>query len=66
MDKEQKKALCEAWKLQSKIMVEIRDLAEMSPPLAYGLVRTAETMVDMIFINKTKVALENEVDKGKK
>ena len=59
MDKEQKKWLCEAWDKQGKIMAEIRDLAEASPTLAYGLIRSAETMIDMIFVHRAEKALKD-------
>ena len=54
MDKEQKKALVEAWQLHSKIIREIRDLALMNEALAYGCVRTAETIIDMLMVDKLR------------
>ena len=50
MDKEQKKALIKGWELENKILRELRDLAEMNITLAYGCIRTAETMIDMIAV----------------
>lgn len=56
MDKEQKKALVEAWELKSKIMKDIGTLACMNEALAYGCIRASETMIDMIMIDRVRKA----------
>ncbi len=60
MDKEQKKLLVMAWEKQNKILRDIRDLASMNVSLAYGLIRTAETMIDMIEVNNVYKTRERE------
>ena len=52
MDKEQKKLLVKAWQLQSKILRDISDLAGMNKPLAYGCIRTAETLIDILLVDE--------------
>ncbi len=52
MKKEEQKLLVKAWELEHKILREIRDLATMNYTLAYGCIRTAETMVDFIAVAK--------------
>lgn len=56
MNKEEQKALVKAWELEHKILREIRDLAEMNYCLAYGCIRTAETMIDVIAVKKMEDA----------
>lgn len=48
MNKEQQKLLVQAWKLHSKILDDIQRLAAMNVAMAYGCVRTAETLVDLV------------------
>ena len=54
INKEQKAALVRAWKLQGQILKDIGALAEMNPPIAYGCIRTAETMVDMLMVDRLR------------
>lgn len=51
MDKEQKKLLVMAWETHHRLLREIRDLACVNIPLAYGLIRTAETMLDVMMVD---------------
>ena len=51
MDKEQKKLLVKAFELQSKILRDISDLAGMNKSLAYGCIRTAETLIDILMVD---------------
>ena len=51
MKKEEKEALARAWTMSHSIIREIRDLAEMNTMLAYAVIRQAETMIDLIFVN---------------
>ena len=62
MDKEQKKLLVQAFELQNKILRDIQDLASMNPSLAYGLIRSAETLIDMIIVDNV---CKGEARKGK-
>lgn len=64
MNKEEQKVLVEAWELQGKIIKEIRDLAIMNEALAYGCIRTAETLVDMMFVDKFR-KLQEELSQSK-
>ncbi len=61
MKKEEEELLMQAWELQHKILQEIRGLAEMNFCLAYGCLRTAETMVDLIAISKIGKPIDVEV-----
>lgn len=54
MDKGQKALLVRAWRKHGLILQELRDLAEMNVSLAYGCIRTAESMIDMIMIRQSK------------
>mgnify|MGYP001566969463 CR=1 FL=1 len=60
MDKLQQKLLVAAWRKQQKILREIRDLASTNVVLAYGLIRTAETMIDMIMVDNVRKVKEKE------
>ena len=64
MKKEEQKLLVKAWELEHKILREIRDLAEMNYCLAYGCVRTAETLVDFIAVGKMQKALKETPKAG--
>ena len=65
MTKEQKQALERAWRLHHKIQDDLRKLALLNPPLAYGCIRTAQTMIDMIMIRRVGEKLKNDGQKGK-
>ena len=60
MDKLQQKLLVAAWGKQQKILREIRDLASINVDLAYGLIRTAETMIDIIMVDNVRKVKEKE------
>ena len=62
MDKEQKKLLVQAFELQNKILRDIKDLPFMNLSLVYGLIRTAETLLDMIMVDNVR---KGEVRKKK-
>lgn len=64
MDKEQKELLIKAWKLSNHIIHEIRELAFMNENLAYGCLRTAETIIDMRMVDRLRRA-EKEVLEAK-
>ena len=54
MDKTQKAALVRAWKLHGQILKDIGALAEMNPSIAYGCIRTAEIMIDMMMVDRLR------------
>jgi len=58
MDKEQEALLVEAWELQQKINQDLGKLAVMSPTLAYGCIRNAETLIDILTVDKLKEQLK--------
>lgn len=66
MKVEKQKLLVQAWELEHKILKEIEDLAEMNYCLAYGCIRTAETMIDFIAVAKMGEAIKKgkEVNNG--
>lgn len=51
MNKEQTQALLEAWELKGKILQDIRKLALMNVTLAYGVVDTGKTLIDVIMVD---------------
>lgn len=63
MDKEQKRMLIDAWTLHGEIIHQISALANMNVSLAYGCIRTAETMIDMIMVNNIRKK-EKDVSAG--
>ena len=63
MNKIVQRALVGAWEKQHKILREIRDLAEVNVSFAYGCIRTAETMIDMIMVNKSRKLIKEEKSK---
>ena len=68
MDKEQKAALVKAWELQGKILQDIGKLAGINKTLAYGCLRTAETIVDMVMVDRLRAEeakLRDEAQKEK-
>ena len=60
MNKEEKEALAGAWKVSNIIIREIRDLAKVNTMLAYGVIRQAETMIDLIFVDNFHKANKEE------
>ena len=60
MDREQKKALVEAWALHNKILRDIQTLATAHESLAYGCIRTAETIIDGMMVDKLRGARRKE------
>ena len=60
MTKEEKEALAGAWKVSNIIIREIRDLAKVNTMLAYGVIRQAETMIDLIFVDNFHKANKEE------
>ena len=56
MEKSEKQALVEAWERSHKIIRDIRNLAEQNTFLAYGVIRQAETIVDIIMVRKAHEA----------
>lgn len=54
MDKEQKKNLVDAWGLMGRISEDLHKLATMNTTLAYGCIRSAETLIDMIMVDKLR------------
>ena len=60
--KETKQALLQAWRLHKQIIKDIRRLARMNLPLAYGCIRSAEVMLDMIFVASVRKAKEKSPD----
>ena len=65
MNKEQTKLLVQAWELQGRITEDLERLAHMSPILAYGCIRTAETIVDVIMVNRVRSASKTAGEGGK-
>ncbi len=64
MKKEERDLLIKAWELEHKILREIRDLAEMNYCLAYGCVRTAETIIDFIAVSGLHKVQQEEAKKN--
>jgi len=60
MDKEQKALLVHAWELHAKIVKDIGRLAIMSPLMAYGCIRSAETMIDVLMVDDIRKRVESK------
>ncbi len=60
--KEEKKLLVEAWDLHHKILDELRKLALMNVSMAYGCIRTAETMTDVIMVDRVRQTQKKELE----
>lgn len=56
MNADETEALVAAWELHHKILLEIKKLANINPSLAYGVVRTAEIVIDIIFLRRSQEA----------
>jgi len=54
MDKEQEKALRQAWKIHQQILKDIVFLARMNVSLAYGCIDTGKTMVDLMAVDQIR------------
>ena len=52
MNKKEKAAIVKGWEIQQEIIRDITALAQMNEPLAYGAIRTAETIIDMILVHR--------------
>lgn len=60
LDKEQYRAFKKAWLLKGKIEHDIDELAQMNPSLAFGAIRTGETITEMQLLNRIKDAQKNK------
>ncbi len=65
MDRKQKQALVRAWRLQHQIVKDIQNLAEMSIPMAYGCIRTAESLIDFQMANGIRQTINELQKEGK-
>lgn len=65
MDKEQKALLVQAWELHTKILKDIGILATMNQSLAYGCIRSAETLIETLMVDnmlKLRIAKKEVTD----
>ena len=56
MKKEDKRLLVKAWVKHGRLLSEIKQLSRMSPSIAYGLIRTAEIMIDLEMVFRAREA----------
>ena len=59
MNKAEQKLLVEAWEEHGRILSAIKRLAARNVSLAYGVIRTGETIIDM----QTVAAVRREMEK---
>jgi len=64
MDKAQKAALVRAWEFKDKILRDIGKLGAINPSIAYGCIRTAETIIDMMMVNRLRDVAQREKGGG--
>ena len=55
LDAEQYRSFKKAWILKGKIEDEVMELANMNISLAYGAVKTSESLIDMVFAKKVVI-----------
>ncbi len=60
MEKQQSKSLAKQWQKATGLIEDIEALARSNPILAYGVIRTAETLVDFEMVSRMhQIAKDN-------